>query len=478
MKPDSASSEKSTSAPAQLIDRPDRELINAWKRGDQHAADVLWRRYTTRLIGLVASRIAEPFRDSIAPDDVVQSAWGSFFRAAKQSRVQVSETLGLWQLLAVFAQRKLARRFEASAAAKRGGHAITRLPQEAIQAAVCHDTANAVELQEWIESELDAEHRTVLVRLLAGYTQRQVAKELSIDERTVRRRLKRLRQQFCEEESSASPPPEPNLPRHLPNINYGQFVLAGLVGSGAFGKVYRAHLQATGEQVAVKFLRKAFWQPGMVRATFLREIDLASQVHHPSILRYRGWGLSPHGGPYIVSDWIDGVTLAQTSGFHRSSIIDSLSQLADALRAIHSAGLVHGDLTPSNIMRKQDGRLVVTDFGMACTTDAAQQTADTQPHVGGTPGFAAPEQLSSAFGSIGPWTDIYALGGLAYWFANAQAPHDGSALVDRVAATLATEKRSETASHWLSDFIEACLQPSPSERCVDIGKLQTLLNQR
>ncbi|MEL6111016.1 MAG: ECF-type sigma factor, partial [Planctomycetota bacterium] len=322
MKPDTPSSGKSLFAPTDLVDRPDRELVQAWKGGDQGAADVLWRRYTTRLIGLVANRVAKPYRDSIAPEEVVQSAWGSFFHAAKQSRLQISETLSLWHLLALFAQRKLARRFEQSAAAKRGGQA-TRLPLEAIEAAVAHNTACAAELQDWIETELDEELRAVLARLMAGCTQREIADELSIDERRVRRRVQRLRKQFSGEEGTVSSPPDPSLPKHLPRISYGEFVLGGLVGSGAFGKVYRASLQASGEQVAVKFLRKVFWQTGSVRAAFLREIELASQIDHRGVLRYRGWGLSPHGGPYIVSDWIDGTTLAQTPGSDRSTVIDA-----------------------------------------------------------------------------------------------------------------------------------------------------------
>ncbi|GAB5513208.1 MAG: hypothetical protein Rhob2KO_09330 [Rhodopirellula baltica] len=86
-------------------------------------------------------------------------------------------------------------------------------------------------------------------------------------------------------------------------------MLGKLIGSSGFGKVYRANMQSDASTVAVKFLRKAFWQNEDARLSFVREIGIASQIQHPSVIRYLGYGKSPHGGPYVICEWIDGCSL-------------------------------------------------------------------------------------------------------------------------------------------------------------------------
>lgn len=98
--------------------------------------------------------------------------------------------------------------------------------------------------------------------------------------------------------------------------------------------------------------------------------------------------------------------------------------------------IFHGDLTPNNILLDHNGRIVVTDFGFASysqkptTDDAAFESIASS---GGTLGFAAPEQISPAFGTIGFTTDIYAIGGLAFYLLTGKSPHDSSLLLDTVA---------------------------------------------
>lgn len=113
-----------------------------------------------------------------------------------------------------------------------------------------------------------------------------------------------------------------------------------------------------------------------------------------------------------------------------------LAQICQAVAAAHDAGVVHGDLTPNNILLDLNGRIVVTDFGFATysqkpTTDDAAFESIASP--GGTLGIAAPEQISPAFGTIGFTTDIYAIGGLAFYLLTGQSPHDSSSLLDTVA---------------------------------------------
>jgi eukaryotic-like serine/threonine-protein kinase len=113
-----------------------------------------------------------------------------------------------------------------------------------------------------------------------------------------------------------------------------------------------------------------------------------------------------------------------------------LAQICDAVAAAHHAGVVHGDLTPNNILLDRNGRIVITDFGFATYShqpfkDDALSESIVSP--GGTLGFAAPEQISPAFGTIGFATDIYAIGGLAFYLLTGQSPHDSRSILDTVA---------------------------------------------
>jgi len=114
-----------------------------------------------------------------------------------------------------------------------------------------------------------------------------------------------------------------------------------------------------------------------------------------------------------------------------------LIQVCQAIEAAHQAGVVHGDLTPNNILVAKDGRIVITDFGFSTHSHPPTKVSDPQlslAPLGGTLGFAAPEQVSPAFGQISPATDIYAIGGLAHFLLTGLGPHDSkvSSLMDTV----------------------------------------------
>jgi serine/threonine protein kinase len=225
-------------------------------------------------------------------------------------------------------------------------------------------------------------------------------------------------------------------PINLPNISYRHFVLGKLVGSGALGKIYRARLQSDGQIVAVKFMHRHLWTNPDSRLSFLREIDHASKINHSGVVKYLGWGQSPHGGPYLVCEYVDGQPLTHVKPNDSSTAVQWLAQICEAVAAAHDAGVVHGDLTPNNILLDLNGRIVVTDFGFATysqkpTTDDAAFESIASP--GGTLGFAAPEQISPAFGTIGFTTDIYAIGGLAFYLLTGRSPHDGNSSLDTVA---------------------------------------------
>ncbi len=212
-------------------------------------------------------------------------------------------------------------------------------------------------------------------------------------------------------------------------------MLGKLVGSGALGKVYRAKLQSDGQVVAVKFMHRHLWTNPDCRLSFLREIDHASKINHKRRCKVSGLGQSPHGGPYLVCEFVDGLPLTQAKPNDSETSVQWLAQICVAVAAAHDAGVVHGDLTPNNILLDRNGESFVTDFGFATysqkpTSDDA--ACESIASLGGTLGFAAPEQISPSFGTIGFTTDIYAIGGLAFYLLARQSPHDSSSLLDTV----------------------------------------------
>lgn len=472
----------------QVVDRPDGWLLRAWRAGEERAAQVLVERYSLRLVALVARQLNARFRRTIDPEDVVQSAFGSFFKAAGRKSIHVSEGISAWWLLATFAKRKMIRAIEHHATLKRAqGLGAVSIDDDDLLAQDFKSTPTesaALGLIESLQDELPGELFEVIEALVAGQTQSEMASSLGISERTVRRRLVMIRELLSETMNSALLPKLESSDSmangwhasSLPVVSYGEFVLGKLIGSGGFGKVYRGVRQSDHSTVAVKFLRKAFWQNDEAKRSLIREVNAASQICHPGVIRYLSWGESPHGGPYILSEWIEGQPLQEMREVSVEKFSAWMMQTLTAVEAVHTVGLVHGDLTPNNIMVDQNGRVVITDFGFARSVDDSRSLI-----LGGTPGFAAPEQLSTAFGSIGQKTDVYALGGVIYWYFYGRPPAHGQALDEVLSATLSPQlvalPKDEHVPSEFRQVMSSALQPSPSKRPADVSELIRMLEQ-
>ena len=369
---------------------------------------------------------------------------GSFFRvtsAGANPSIKLESTASAWNILATFVRRKLARALERETAAKRGGgRTRVSLDDPETDLSTNPSVTEANELLDEIHSLLNSDHSRILELLLENKTQKEIAEQLGVDERTIRRRIKSMQdivkgQLASVDERNGILLNSAIETINLPNISYRQFVLGKLVGSGALGKVYRARLQSDGQVVAVKFMHRHLWSNPDSRLSFLREIDHASKINHSGVVKYLGWGQSPHGGPYLVVEYIDGQPLTNVNPNDSETSVQWLVQICQAVAAAHQAGVVHGDLTPNNILLDQTGRIVITDFGFA--TYSQTPLIDRVPlasmaSLGGTLGFAAPEQISSAFGTTSFATDLYAIGGIAFYLLTGRSPHDGSSVLDTV----------------------------------------------
>lgn len=467
------------------------ELIELWKGGSNEAASVLVARYEIRLLALIETRLSQRYRGNISPEEVVQSAFGSFFRVARNQTqfAFVGNSEGsAWNLLATFARRKLSRKLERAVAQKRGG-GQSRIPLDEVysELAAVPNQADVSELIRDLEIQLTPEEKLLWDSLLAGVTQREIAERLHVEERTIRRRIHGMKEKLCgldvlKETVTADRAREDQL--SIPKISYREFVLGKLVGQGRLGKVYRARLQSNSELVAVKFMHRQYWENESGKSSFLQEIEQAAKIDHPSVVKYFGWGSSPHGGPYLVTEYVDGQTLWDADFENENEKIIVLRQVCNAIAATHLAGVVHGDLTQSNILVTREGRAVVTDFGLAASLSrrglGLSEHGETQLR-GGTLGFAAPEQISAAFGEIGTATDIYAIGGLAYFLLTGHVPHWPKESV--VLQTVSEEDivikyvpKSETEKRLL-EVVLLCLKKNVSSRPQNIQVVLEVLER-
>lgn len=220
-------------------------------------------------------------------------------------------------------------------------------------------------------------------------------------------------------------------------ISLGPFRLLQPVGRGAMALVWRGVHQAQGVPVAVKVMTADVVDPAGFRARFAEEVRAVARLDHPGVVRLHDHGELPVGVaaamglagsvPYLVMEWVDGGTLARRRGqMGWPRVQATLLALLDALAHAHARGIVHRDLKPANVLMADRGP-VLSDFGVAFAADAQSHTIE---HVQvGTPNYMAPEQIRGDWRAMGPGTDLYALGCLAWALVTGSAPFGGQPVV-------------------------------------------------
>src|SRR5215813_11713341 len=156
----------------------------------------------------------------------------------------------------------------------------------------------------------------------------------------------------------------------------GSYEIAGLLGAGGMGEVYRATDTNLGRQVAIKVLPEAFAQDPERVARFEREAKTLASLNHPNIAGI--YGLEKSQGTYaLVMELVEGEDLSQRIARGPIPINEALpiaKQIAEALEAAHEQGIIHRDLKPANIKIKADGTIKVLDFGLAKALEPATIT--------------------------------------------------------------------------------------------------------
>lgn len=502
------------------------QLVARWQAGDAAAADALFARYANRLTQLASRRLAGRLAARIDPEDVVMSAYRSFFVGAREGRFTLERGGDLWRLLVQVTLHKLYRQAARHRAARRSIDRQQPLDSggdwQAI--AVGRDTptpdevAAAADELERLLACLPSRGRQVVELRMQGYEMREIGRVLAVSERTVRRWLNEARSVLARElpadraasrlaeTAEGGPPARPaSQPQHrrtsraprqspstssanIPVIDWNDLVLEQQIGAGSSGKVYRAARRSTGERFAVKFLRKAIAREPAVIARFLREAETVAALAHPGIVAIRGLGQTPGRGHFLVMELVAGEDLQQVLARRMPTPEQAAGWIVAAARIVqfaHERGVIHCDLKPSNLLldagsqavtRGQvdpGGRIRITDFGLAVRLATEAPAA----LLAGTPAFMAPEQVDPCWGAISPRTDVWGLGAVLYALVYRQAPHVGRNVPDTLARVVSgapvkfSRRGEQRVSKALVEVLRRALAKAPSERFATAGEL-------
>jgi len=221
-------------------------------------------------------------------------------------------------------------------------------------------------------------------------------------------------------------------PGHPPSLEHrvGPFTLLEIIGRGASGEVWRGVHTHQGVPVAVKVLNPTKGQdPGLLEA-FRNEVRAVAGLDHPGIIAVYDHGvLGPDsaevgavGSPYLVMELASGGSLKAWCGrVPWEDVYVALMELLEALAHAHARGVIHRDIKPGNVLvgGLRSG-VKLTDFGLARLFEGATPGGDD---VAGTPAYMAPEQFHGQIRDLGPWTDLYALGCLAWALVSGRPPY-------------------------------------------------------
>ncbi|HEX3641945.1 MAG TPA: serine/threonine-protein kinase, partial [Ktedonobacteraceae bacterium] len=211
----------------------------------------------------------------------------------------------------------------------------------------------------------------------------------------------------------------------------GNYRVLDTLGQGGMAKVYKAHQETLGRDVAIKVLPPWYAADRNFVERFNLEARLVARLSHPNIVTVHDAN-EQNGHLYIVMQLVDSGTLKQRLDQHQKEghvmgieeVVSIFTQLADALAYAHDQGIIHRDIKPVNVLMDRSGRPILSDFGIAKVLASTQDNL-TRPGAGvGTPEYMSPEQCQG--GAVDGRADIYALGVMLFEAQTGRTPFLGN----------------------------------------------------
>jgi eukaryotic-like serine/threonine-protein kinase len=254
------------------------------------------------------------------------------------------------------------------------------------------------------------------------------------------------------------------------------FMIVEAIGHGAFSDIFLA-TDPSGRRVVLKCPHEAILGDVNSFDRFRREMQIAKSLDHPGIQRSLDVG-GDRSRPYLVLDYVEGETLrailAREKRIELGRAIDLARQLAAAMAYAHGRSVFHRDLKPENLLVTPDGRLVVTDFGIALMAGARRLTYRWFTSAVGTPDYMAPEQVQGKRGDAR--TDVYAMGVILFEMLAGRVPWEGDSPLSVMSQHLSApvpplHEINPAVPAPIEGIIRKCLRKDPAERYQDAGAL-------
>jgi serine/threonine-protein kinase len=286
----------------------------------------------------------------------------------------------------------------------------------------------------------------------------------------------------------------------MAGVNIQHYELQEKLGAGGMGEVFKAHDKRLNRFVAIKVLPLARSGSPERRRRFLQEAQTASGLNHPNIITIHDI-LDEGDTQYLVMEYVTGKTLHETiptGGLRVALALQYAVQMADALSAAHSAGIIHRDFKPANVMVTKQGLIKILDFGLAKIADSppshgpeAGETAainlatlvqgplTTEGAILGTVSYMSPEQAEGR--RVDARSDIFAFGAVLYEMVTGKRAFQGTSDLSTLTSVLrdAVTPIPEVAPevpHEVEEIVTLCLKKAPDERYQSMNEVSMALS--
>ncbi|HEY9719595.1 MAG TPA: protein kinase [Trichormus sp.] len=268
----------------------------------------------------------------------------------------------------------------------------------------------------------------------------------------------------------------------------GRFLLTEMIAAGGMGVVFKARQQELNRTVAIKMLQVANASGTMVRR-FQQEAQALANLQHPNIVGVSELGVSSQSMPYMVMEYLDAIGLdrliAETKQLRLNQAINIFLQVCEGLHYVHSHGILHRDMKPSNIMLMlpidENPRVKLVDFGIAKIIDSAISKSLTQTgEVFGSPLYMSPEQAKGL--PVDERSDIYSVGCLMYEALTGIPPLNGQSVIEIVMKVVSEVPKPINAvargvkyPNALEAIVSKLLEKDPNDRYQSIEEVHEAL---